>query len=132
MRSERKMGPRWGGVCRSAPALAPMPGRWAHVALGLALGLLLVVTPGAALAQKSGAKKKAGATPAPVVTTEDDTKRPKKQRVFEFGAFGIEGTMRTPQLLYFLGRVKQELDRANLEKRSFLPELERSVDEGGL
>ena len=55
-----------------------------------------------------------------------------KKRVFDFGALSFEGSMRTPQLLYFLSRVKQELDRASLEKRSFMPELERSVEEGGL
>jgi len=75
-------------------------------------------------AQGKGKKKAASATPAPA--------EPKKARVFDFGAMSFEGTMRTPQLLYFLGRVKQELDRASLEKRSFMPELTRSVDEGGL
>jgi hypothetical protein len=55
-----------------------------------------------------------------------------KKRVFDFGALSFEGSMRTPQLLYFLSRVKQELDRASLEKRSFMPELRRTVEEGGL
>jgi hypothetical protein len=40
--------------------------------------------------------------------------------------------MHTPQLLYFLSRVRQELDRAALEKRSFMPELRRTGEEGGL
>jgi hypothetical protein len=85
----------------------------------------------AAWAQKKKAK------PAPSATEDGDgggdrPKRRKKQRVFDFGAFGLEGSMKTPQLLYFLGRAKQELDRASLEKRSFMPELVRAVDEGGL
>jgi hypothetical protein len=77
-------------------------------------------------AQGRGKKAKKPAATAPAQTA------PKKARVFDFGAMSFEGTMRTPQLLYFLGRVKQELDRAALEKRSFMPELVRTVDEGGL
>lgn len=104
--------------------------------LALVVALVALAAPSAALAQKGKKKQDKKAAPAPTVTTDDGDGdgggRKKKARVFEFGAFGIEGSMRTPQLLYFLGRVKQELDRAALEKRSFLPELERSVDEGGL
>ncbi len=81
-------------------------------------------------AQKS--KKKAAATaPAPAATPATPATK-KQARTFDFGAMSFEGTMRTPQLLYFLGRVKQELDRAALEKRSFMPELARTVDQGGL
>jgi hypothetical protein len=45
---------------------------------------------------------------------------------------GIEGRVLAPQLLYLLGRIKVELERGDLEARSFVPELVRSVDEGGL
>ena len=45
---------------------------------------------------------------------------------------GIEGRVLAPQLLYLLGRIKIELEKGDLEKRSFVPELVRSVDEGGL
>jgi hypothetical protein len=79
-----------------------------------------------------GKKKKAATAAQPVPQTGGTAPKSKKARVFDFGAMSFEGTMRTPQLLYFLGRVKQELDRAALEKRSFMPELVRSVDEGGL
>ena len=48
----------------------------------------------------------------------------------EFTGLAVEGKLRTPQLLYFLGRAKEELERASLENRSFMPELVRSVDEG--
>jgi hypothetical protein len=37
--------------------------------------------------------------------------------------------MRTPQLLYFLERANEELERASLEKRSFIPAMVRSVEE---
>jgi hypothetical protein len=45
---------------------------------------------------------------------------------------GIEGKVLAPQLLYLLGRIKVELEKGSLEGRTFLPELVRSVDEGGL
>jgi hypothetical protein len=98
--------------------------------LAILLGMSLLVA--AAPTSHAQGKKKKGAAPAPATASSDEAKRPKKARVFDFGAMSFEGTMRTPQLLYFLGRVKQELDRASLEKRSFMPELVRSVDEGGL
>jgi len=101
--------------------------RWIVIALA-ALAVVLAGH-GSALAQKTKKPKPAAASTAEAPPAK---KGAKKQRVYDFGAFGIEGSMRTPQLLYFLGRAKQELDRASLEKRSFMPELTRSVDEGGL
>lgn len=61
-----------------------------------------------------------------------DKALPKKVKVFDFSGLGIEGKIRTPQLLYFLGRIKQELEQASLESRSFMPELVRSVEQGSL
>ena len=93
--------------------------------LAILLGMALLAAAGPTSHAQGKKKKATAAQPAPPAA-------PKKARVFDFGAMSFEGTMRTPQLLYFLGRVKQELDRAALEKRSFMPELVRSVDEGGL
>lgn len=58
--------------------------------------------------------------------------KPPKARVHTFGAMDVEGKLRTPQLLYFLNRVKLELDTTAQQKRSFLPELEKSADAKGL
>jgi len=55
-----------------------------------------------------------------------------KEKTFDFAAMGIEGRVLAPQLLYLLGRIKVELERGDLEARSFIPELVRSVDEGGI
>jgi len=77
------------------------------VAILLGVSLLGAVAP----TSHAQGKKKKGAPAA----TPSEPARPKKARVFDFGAMSFEGTMRTPQLLYFLGRVKQELDRASLE-----------------
>ena len=56
----------------------------------------------------------------------------KKPRVYTFGGLDVEGKLRTPQLLYFRARVKQELDTSSGQKRSFLKELEQTADINGL
>lgn len=55
-----------------------------------------------------------------------------KPKVFDFTGLDINGRLRTPQLLYFLDRASEELERASLERRSFIPEMVNSIDEGGL
>ncbi len=52
-----------------------------------------------------------------------------KVKNFDFNALDLNGRMRTPQLLYFLERANEELERASLEKRSFIPHMVRSVEE---
>jgi hypothetical protein len=101
--------------------------RRVHILLISLSGLVLL---GSTSARDAWAQKKK--KPAAGATAPAPSPAPKKARTFDFGAMSFEGTMRTPQLLYFLGRVKQELDRASLEKRSFMPELQRTVDEGGM
>ena len=55
-----------------------------------------------------------------------------KPKVFDFTGLDINGRLRTPQLLYFLERANEELERASLEKRSFIPEMIRTLDEEAL
>jgi hypothetical protein len=55
-----------------------------------------------------------------------------KLKTYDFSAMSIEGKVLTPQIMYLLGRIKVELEKSDLEKRSFIPELVRSVDEGGI
>ena len=64
--------------------------------------------------------------PAPRATV------PGKPRVYTFGGMDVNGTLKAPQMLFFRGRVKQELDTSNPEKRSFLGELEKTADADGL
>jgi hypothetical protein len=52
-----------------------------------------------------------------------------ENKVFDFTAMDLSGRLRTPQLLYFLDRASEELQRASLERRSFIPEMVRSIDE---
>lgn len=62
-------------------------------------------------------------------TKSTDKKKGPKEKTFDFNAMDLNGRMRTPQLLYFLERANEELERASLEKRSFIPHMVRSVDE---
>jgi len=59
----------------------------------------------------------------------DKKKAGDKVKNFDFNALDLNGRMRTPQLLYFLERANEELERASLEKRSFIPHMVRSVEE---
>ena len=84
------------------------------------------------------------AGPSPVAAQPDKSKPPAggevesgkpnkgKPKVFDFGTLDVSGRLRTPQLLYFLDRANEELERASLERRSFIPEMVRSIDENGL
>ena len=57
------------------------------------------------------------------------TDKKPKEKTFDFNNLNLNGERRTPQLLYFLERANEELERASLEKRSFIPHMVRSVEE---
>ena len=59
-------------------------------------------------------------------------KPPKDPPVIQGGGIDVTGKLRGVSLMYFLERANEELERATLEKRSFIPHLVRSVDDGGL
>ncbi|MEY4511355.1 MAG: hypothetical protein RLZZ450_3477 [Pseudomonadota bacterium] len=48
-------------------------------------------------------------------------------KVMEFSGLGIEGRLKSPQLVYFTQRVRAEFERPQLPHRSFMPELEAST-----
>lgn len=115
----------------------PIAPSWGHMpAMVLALVCAMVLP---AAAQPRG-KKPDPAAPAP----KDDAKGPKKDakgdakdpkggvKNFDFTGLDLNGRMRTPQLLYFLERANEELERASLEKRSFIPHMVRTVEEEAL
>lgn len=83
------------------------------------------------------AQPKKGADPAPAPDAKapeiklgsGDAKDKKKPKTYDFNALDLNGRMRSPQLLYFLERANEELERASLEKRSFIPHMVRSLEE---
>lgn len=57
---------------------------------------------------------------ADVVSSEENKEGVK---TYQFGAVEVEGRLRSPQLIYFLRRVRAEFVAGELGHRSFLPEL---------
>ena len=103
---------------------------------GCVLALLLVAAPAIAQPGKKAQPGPGGSKPPPsgdVEPANGGANAPKgKPKVFDFTGLDISGRLRTPQLLYFLDRATEELERASLERRSYIPEMVRSVDEGPL
>jgi hypothetical protein len=62
---------------------------------------------------------------------DDDVKKENgtEVKVLEFSGLDIEGQLKTPQMLYFLNRLRAEFGRPTLPHRSFMPELQRSTKE---
>jgi hypothetical protein len=108
---------------------------WAIVVLGLLAG-----TASARPHRKRGGggkshKGEGTTTPAPAPdsgTGQGAGKKPDKPPVLDFTGLNFQGQLHTPQLLYFLDRANEELERASLERRSFIPEMVKSVDEDDL
>jgi len=95
--------------------------------------VLVLMCAGVASAQpkkplKADKTEPATAAPAP----KAETKKPTKEQNFNFDNLNLNGRSRSPQLLYFLERANEELERASLEKRSFIPHMLRTVEEEAL
>ena len=108
---------------------------------GLLPALVLAVCAFAAPASAQPHKKAPKAEPAPAPDKKPDNDAPiakttgkdkDKVKTFDFNGLDLNGRMRTPQLLYFLERANEELERASLEKRSFVPAMVKSVEEESL
>ena len=84
-----------------------------------------------AYAQPKGKADKADRGAVTKTEAKPADKKPKEKN-FDFDNLKLNGQLRTPQLLYFLERANEELERASLEKRSFIPHMVRSVEEEAL
>lgn len=107
---------------------------------GLAAALVAL---GIVMALTNPAPAQGKARPKPVEAPKDKapkrsekpaetSDKPAKTKELNFSGLDIEGKLKTPQLLYFLNRVRVELDSSTPGKRSFMKELERSADAKGL
>lgn len=117
--------------------LAGPPGRCARSALlvAIAIGLLILfgwLSP--VRAQKHHAHREEArpasqkSATASATASSAGNKTPRSKN-YTFTGLDIDGRLKTPQLLYFLNRMKAEFDTTTPAKRSFLPELKRSTDE---
>ncbi len=91
--------------------------------------VLMCALLGTASAQPDKGKKDSGGP------KKDDKKgggKDDKPNVIDFEGITLNSQLRTPQLIYFLDRAAEELERASLKRRSFIPEMVRSIDEEGL
>ena len=130
--SVRLRAPRWGFVptivlavmcASSAPALAKQPKGKSADKGSTAAG------PTTVKPEKGSDKAADKDKPDKDVEKADKSKKGDKVKNFDFNALDLNGRMRTPQLLYFLERANEELERASLEKRSFIPAMAKSVEE---
>src|SRR5262245_47570204 len=95
------------------------------------LGVVCALSLPAYAQPKGKADKTDKGAPAKVEPAKTADKKPKEKN-FDFDNLKLNGQLRTPQLLYFLERANEELERASLEKRSFIPHMVRSVEEEAL
>jgi hypothetical protein len=80
----------------------------------------------------SGGDDSSSGGDAPAATTASTGGKKVTSKTYTFGAMDVEGKLKTPQLLYFLNRVKLELDMSAPDKRSFMKELQQSADDKNL
>lgn len=83
-------------------------------------------------AAKADASARAGERDKPAAGAASTSDKKPKEKSFDFNNLQLNGQLRTPQLLYFLERANEELERASLEKRSFIPHMVRSLEEEAL
>lgn len=105
-----------------APAAVPAPRRTEAAASTASAGS----APSAGTSAESASSDAADSAP----TTAGG--KTTKTKVYTFGAMDVEGKLKTPQLLYFLNRVKLELEMSAPDHRSFMKELERTADDPSL
>lgn len=115
--------------------LRPIAPAWGRMPAMILAIMCAFVVPASAQPKKKPEKAEPAAGAAGAA--KDDGKAGKKDgkaavKNFDFTDFNLAGKMRTPQLLYFLERANEELERSSLEKRSFIPHMVRTVEEEAL
>ncbi|HEV8549629.1 MAG TPA: hypothetical protein VGQ57_11390 [Polyangiaceae bacterium] len=57
------------------------------------------------------------------VTATEESGNDKGVKTYKFSAVEVEGRLKSPQIVYFLRRVRAEFEAGDLGHRSFMPEL---------
>jgi hypothetical protein len=96
------------------------------------LALMCVISLPAYAQPRAKADKGDKGSPLKADPAAKATDKKPKEKTFDFNNLKLNGQLRTPQLLYFLERANEELERASLEKRTFIPHIVRSVEEEAL
>jgi hypothetical protein len=60
------------------------------------------------------------------VTAVEESEKEKGVKTYKFSAVEVEGRLKSPQIIYFLRRVRAEFEAGALGHRSFMPELSDS------
>jgi hypothetical protein len=89
---------------------------------------MLVTSTGVASAQKTCDPAVDKDCRAPKVVPVKTQKLPKTPPTYTIDPMNVGGKVRGAMMLQFLERASEELERASLQQRSFVPELVRSVE----
>ena len=96
---------------------------------GILVVAMLFTSLGVASAQKTCDPETDKDCRAPrVIAVPKPAKAPKARPVYTINPMNVGGKVRGSMMLEFLERANEELERASLQRRSFVPELVRSVD----
>ena len=89
---------------------------------------MLVTSTGVASAQKTCDPEVDKDCRAPKVVPVKPPKAPKAPPTYTIKPMDVTGKVRGAMMLQFLERANEELERASLQRRSFVPELVRTVE----
>jgi hypothetical protein len=89
---------------------------------------MLVTSTGVAWAQKTCEPEVDKDCRAPKLVPVKPPKAPKTPPTYTINPMTVGGKVRGAMMLQFLERANEELERASLQQRSFVPELVRSVE----
>ncbi len=126
---------------------------FAVIMLGTAFSLVAIAQPKKPAGKPAATQRKpapeAGAESAPLATKEERTQPAASAKdagggavveaktldggakVFRFGEVEVEGRLKSPQIVYFLRRVRAEFAAGDLGHRTFLRELSETRNEPG-
>ena len=76
-----------------------------------------------ATVKSAGTKESSKDPRAPNVTSVEESTKEKGVKTYKFSAVEVEGRLKSPQIIYFLRRVRAEFEAGDLGHRSFVPEL---------